>query len=484
MSSPSAVLVRSLPRVRLAPRSASSDADDAAFLSSGYGLTPDPWQEDVLDDWLGRRANGLWSAAKCGLCVPRQNGKNALIEIRELFGMVALGEKFLHTAHEVKTARKAFVRIAGFFENVRQYPELAALAKEIRKTNGQEAIVLTNGGSVEFVARSKGSARGFTCDVLVCDEAQYLTDEELAALLFTISAAPSGNPQLILTGTPPDPEKGAQGEVLTRMRKDGESRRDKHLAWTDYGAPDGPMPDITNRSKWIEWNPAIESGRLTVARIEELEFGVISPERFAAERGGWWGDPSAATSTAFGPGVWESCGPGDEKPPIEPVVTAVGISVAYGGGTTSLGAAGMIGDLAVVGAVDQRPGIGWVIAEAKRIQAERHCAVVVDEGGPAADLIPALIAAGVILTPMKLPDVKDACAQIHTRVVEGRLAHPAHPFLDAAVSSARKRDVGDSGRWLWGRKLSTGDISMLESVTNALWVASANPTYDALASIY
>jgi phage terminase large subunit-like protein len=219
MSSSSAVLSRSLPRVRHAPRAASSDADDATFLASGYGLTPDPWQEDILDDWLGRRADGQWAAAKCGLCVPRQNGKNALLEMRELFGMVALGEKFLHTAHEVKTARKAFLRIASFFENVRQYPELAALAKEIRKTNGQEAIVLTNGGSIEFIARSKGSGRGFTVDVLVCDEAQFLSDEEFEALGYTVAAAPLGNPQFIVTGTPPDPEKGEAGEVLTRLRR-------------------------------------------------------------------------------------------------------------------------------------------------------------------------------------------------------------------------------------------------------------------------
>src|SRR4051812_10054200 len=162
MSSSSAGRPRSLPRVRLAPRSVSSDVDDAAFLSSGYGLTPDDWQEDVLDDWLGRRRDGRWAAATCGLAVPRQDGKKGIIEIRELFGMVMLGEKFLHTAHEVKTARKAFLRLAGFFENERQYPELAALVAPsgVRKTNGQEAIVLRNGGSVEFIARSKGSGRG------------------------------------------------------------------------------------------------------------------------------------------------------------------------------------------------------------------------------------------------------------------------------------------------------------------------------------
>jgi len=60
--------------------------------------------------------------------------------------------------------------------------------KAVRATNGQESIVLHNPdcrvggkkcgcpgwGSVEFVARSRGSARGFTVDDLVCDEAQEL----------------------------------------------------------------------------------------------------------------------------------------------------------------------------------------------------------------------------------------------------------------------------------------------------------------------
>jgi len=68
----------------------------------------------VLDDWLAEKS-GRWASLTCGLSLPRQNGKNALIEVRELFGMVGRGEKFLHTAHEVKTARKAFKRLQHFF---------------------------------------------------------------------------------------------------------------------------------------------------------------------------------------------------------------------------------------------------------------------------------------------------------------------------------------------------------------------------------
>ena len=149
-----------LPSFELVPPSGGDEGDQAVALASGYGLTADPWQASTLDAWLGRRPDGQWACPRCGLVVPRQNGKNAVLEIRELFGMIALGERILHTAHEVKTARKAFLRLCSFFENEREYPELAALVKEIRKTNGQEAIVLRNGGSVEFIARSKSSGNG------------------------------------------------------------------------------------------------------------------------------------------------------------------------------------------------------------------------------------------------------------------------------------------------------------------------------------
>src|SRR5690606_13726157 len=106
--------------------------------------------------------------------------------------MVILGEKFLHTAHEVKTARKAFKRILTFFDARLGAPaELADMVTEIGKTNGQEAIFLNNGGSIEFVSRSKGSGRRFTVDVLVLDVAQHLEDEELEAIRPAVSSAPT-----------------------------------------------------------------------------------------------------------------------------------------------------------------------------------------------------------------------------------------------------------------------------------------------------
>lgn len=473
MSLPSAAQ----PRVRLAPRAHSSDAGDACFLASGYGLTPDPWQSDVLADWLGRRKDARWAASRCGLAVPRQNGKNGVIEVRELFGMIALGEKFLHTAHEVKTARKAFLRIASFFENERRYPELAALVKDIRKTNGQEAVILTNGGSVEFVARSKGSGRGFTVDVLVLDEAQDLQDEQLEALKPTISAAPLGNPQTILTGTPPDPEHPAVGEVFARFRAG--AGKAKRTAWTDFGVADGPMPNLDDRDLWRATNPALGTRLHLDVLVDERED--LSDAGFARERLGWWGDPKESKDTAFGPGKWASCEVDDPGP----TVGAVALSVSMDRLHASIGAAGLLADDVVFGAaVDRRAGTGWMVPEAKRLHDTYGCPVVVTRS--AADLIPALEAVGLTqhtgLVIARAGDSQDACAQIFDRVQAGTFAHANHDELDAAVYGAHRKTSGD--RWVWDRKNSETDVSMLEAVTLAAWQAALAPaTYDVMDSI-
>lgn len=388
--------------------------------------------------------------------MPRQNGKNAVLEVRELYGMATLGEKFLHTAHEVKTARKAFLRIASFFENERQYPELAALAKEIRKTNGQEAVVLRNGGSIEFIARSRGSGRGFTVDVLVCDEAQDLTDEELAALLPTISAAPTGNPQVILTGTPPDPEKLTQGEVFYRVRNDGQERLDARLCWIDYGVADGPLPDVDDRATWLAVNPALGT-RLNIGEVER-ERRLMSAEKFAHERLGWWGDPDEfddeeALFPEWGRRKTEALGP---------VGPAVGLAVSWDRSRASFALAG--GDR--VAPLEHRPGTHWVVDYAATLGVP----VALDSKGPAADLIPDLLAANVQLITGTTTNFLDACAEFYDAVnMTGRIEHPDDAVLNDSVRSAVPRYVSD--RLAWGRRASNGDISMLEAVTWARWAA-------------
>ncbi len=119
------------PRLHVAPRAGKTFGDLAGDFAGDYGLRPDDWQRLILNDWLAE-SRGRWASLTCGLSVPRQNGKNGALEVRELFGMVGRGEKIAHTAHQVKTAQKHFRRLKHFFgkkvdDPSANFPELNAL---------------------------------------------------------------------------------------------------------------------------------------------------------------------------------------------------------------------------------------------------------------------------------------------------------------------------------------------------------------------
>lgn len=448
------------PRVRAAPHAKANDYEDAAFLAASYGLTPDEWQENVLEAWLGIRHDGTWAASQCGLAVPRQNGKNALLEIRELYGMIVRGERFLHTAHEVKTARKAFLRIASFFENPKKYPELAALVREIRKTNGQEAIALSNGGSVEFVARSKGSARGFTVDVIVLDEAQELGDEALEALLPTKAASP--NPQVIMTGTPPGPT--ANGEVFTRWRAEGIEGKNHRHCWIEWGC-EGDGVDLDDPENWGLSNPALGI-RLSVDNVRD-ERSSLSDEGFARERLGMWdGDASLSVIKAK---AWADLA--DPASTVEdPVCFAVDMDPMRL--MASIGVAGRNGERIHVEAIENRScerGTRWIVDRLVDLQRKhRPKTTVIDASSPAASLIPDLEAARVRLTITGARDMAQGCGALFDAVVDGSLVHIDSPLLNRAVANAKKRNIGSEGGWGWERRDPSTDITPLVAVTLAM----------------
>lgn len=183
--------------------------------AKGFGYKPDPWQEWVIRESCGTRPDGRWSSFENDVIVSRQNGKGTILEIRELAGMYLLGEKLIiHTAHELKTAQEHFLRVIQTVEN---YPALSRRMKgKPRFSHGEEQIQLLAKPTLifgsgrkrvyegisprlRFLARSRGSARGFTCNCLVYDEAMILSAESVGASLPTMSAVP--NSQMWLCGS-------------------------------------------------------------------------------------------------------------------------------------------------------------------------------------------------------------------------------------------------------------------------------------------
>lgn len=471
MSSPSVSSSASqAPRVRVAPnRRSRTYGDLAADFAGSYGLTPDPWQRLVLDDWL-RESDGRWASLTCGLSVPRQNGKNGALEVRELFGMVGRGEKILHTAHQVKTAQKHFRRLKHFFgrkagDPGARFPELNALVAEVRNVNGQEAIFLTTGGSVEIVARSTGSARGFTVDVIVCDEAQDMSDGDQEALLSTTSSAPTGNPQWIYTGTPPGPK--VNGEVFTRIRSSALESDPGRRCWHEWSAPSGV--DLDDRDVWTRVNPGLITGRL-LWDVVEGERGGMSDEGFARERLGMWEE--AATTAVIDPKSWAACA--DEHSTATDRLV-LGIDVNPERTIASVGLAGLRPDGRThVELVETRTGTAWVAGFVEDVcRKNRIATVVVDGISPAGALVDDLERRKVRTTVTSVAQMGQACGRLFDGVMDMQLVHIGQPQLDTALAGARKRSIGTEGAWGWNRKNTTVDITPLVAVTLACWGVGA-----------
>lgn len=448
------------PRIWIEPERAYSDGEDAGVLAASYGMKPDPWQQIILDAWLGRDESDKFTASRCGVLVPRQNGKNAIIEIRELYGTAILGEKILHTAHEVKTARKAFLRLASFFENEREYPELAGLVVAIRRTNGQEAILLSNGGSVEFSARSRGASRGFTVDVVVCDEAQELTDEQLEALMPTMAAAPLGNPQLILTGTPPN--HNAVGEVFGRMRHGAHEGGDGKLAWHEWSVEE--VGDITDRQRWADCNPALGI-RLNISIIED-EIAQMSVDGFARERLSMWFENEAVKKAISKP-KWDALA---VKEPETEGKTAYGVKFSPDGAVAALSVA-VLGEggsvhLELIEHKSMGEGVGWLV-DFFLPRWKMASTIVIDGLHWSGSLVEKLRANGIrnkhVITLPSTKDVVNASSMMLNAIEQQTITHFDQPTLNQSALDAVKREVGRGGGWAFGGD----DSTPIESVTLA-----------------
>lgn len=458
------------------PPADESFGDLAAKFGTDYGLEPDLWQRFILDDWLARKG-GRWAALTCGLAVPRQNGKNALLEMRELFGAVGLGEKILHTAHEVKTAQKHFRRLKHFFgtradDPAAKYPELNALVETVRSVNGQEAILLKNGGAIELVARSKNSGRGFTVDVLVLDEAQEMSEDAIEALMPTTSAAPLGDPQWIFTGTVPGP--AASGEVFTRVREESLGEKPGRLAWHEWAGE--PGMDLDDRDAWRRLNPAMDAGRLqeVVVAGERARF---SDGGFGRERAGIW--PTAASASRLvTPEQW----------------SATGVSEAPPDGTRSIGVAFNLDGsrVSTAGSVKHADGVhvepiaaysgpleaGIVQLADWLAERWRDLAMIALSGRAGSDALrQALLDRDVparVIHVLSTPEYFAACSMTFDGIRSRTLTHPAagdDDVLSASVAVSDMKSRGKDGQWGWAATTPDGDETPIEAASAAYWAA-------------
>lgn len=460
-----------MPRIRVEPERVYTDGAAAAALMEAYGTPLAEWQRLIVDCWLGRGEDGGYTMTSAGASVPRQNGKNVCIEAREFFGLVIRGERILHTAHQVVTAKKTFRRMERMF-NDRRFPEIQKLVKFIRYTNGEEAIELVNGGSIEYSARSRQRARGFDgISLVVYDEAQELTDDQIDAIMPTLSASATGQRQIIYVGTPPYP--GCPGDVFRRRRQICLSDPGEHDAWHEWSVEAEAVDKIKleDLELWYATNPGL--GINLTEEFTEEEFRSLTADGFARERLGWWSPVIAEKlDLAIEADAWDALRSEKLKPEGK---TAYGVKFTFDGSSVALCGAVIPPDgPARVSLIEQRPttyGVKW-LADWLNDRALKASCVVID-GRNGADVLVDKIsehwkAKGAIVRPNGR-DVVAATSTLCAAVTEKTLSwYNGQEVLRESAVAATRRPL--SGGWAFG-----GDNSApIEAAALALWGAKTS----------
>lgn len=458
------------PRVSTFPESVSSTGVEAIELCRMAGLNLDPWQEFVLSNSLGERADGRWSAFEVGLVVSRQNGKGSLLEARELTGLFLLPEErlLIHSAHQFDTSIEAFRRLLSLIEGC---PDLERRVKRVSRSHGEEGIELKDGSRVRFRTRTKGGGRGFTGDWLGLDEAMILPQSMHGALLPTLSARP--NPQVWYCGSAVDKDIHEHGLVFSRIRERGLRGDDPSLAYfewsVDADSPDAVTDELAeDPESWAAANPGL--GIRISAEHVSFERRSLDPRTFAVERLGVGDWPAGdGSDTVISMEDW--LGLVDPDPPLIEALLPVCIAfdVTPDRSRTAIAVAGRRPDGAAhVEIADHKRGTGWVLDRLSEMLARYpSLALLCDASGPAGSLIAALEDRGHIVTTVNAREHAQACGRFFDAVEQKTLRHCGEPELNAAVKGAARRTLGDA--WAWSRKSSGVDISPLVACTLAHW---------------
>lgn len=460
------------PRICHIPPSVSSTGAEAVELALMAGLVLDPWQEFVLSESLGEKEDGSWAAFEVGLAAPRQNGKNSLLEARELAGLFLLGEQLIiHSAHQFDTSVEQFRRLLFLIEDT---PEFDRRVDKISRAHGAEGITLLKDRRtglqqrITFRTRTRGGGRGFSGDCLIMDEAMILPESAYGALLPTLSARP--NPQIWFTGSAVDQNIHEDGIVFARVRERG-IRGDPSLAYFEFSA-EGSDPDaldeydLDSEENWAQANPGLGI-RITPEHVAN-ERRSMDPRTFAVERLGVgdWPRTDGLDGVVIEPEAWAA----REDPSSvvrDPVCFA--LDVTPNRKRASIAVAGARDDGRThLEVVEHQRGTGWLALRMGELVAKHGpVAVILDASSPAGSLLAELEQAGVQVTLVHAKDQAQACGMLYDAVEQDSIRHLGGQALTSAIKGAAKRPLSDA--WAWSRVNSSVDISPLVAVTLALW---------------
>ena len=435
-----------------------SDYKEAIELYERSGRKSQKWQTNLLKAILSKTKKGLWVHTKFGYSVPRRNGKNEIIAMRELYGLNK-GEHINHTAHRTTTSHAAWERLlriisqAGFKEDI-DYTSLRA--------SGRERIeFLKTGGVIEFRTRTSTGGLGEGFDLLVIDEAQEYTDDQQSALKYVVTD--SQNPQTIFCGTPPTPV--SSGTVFTKLRKKTLNGETKNTGWAEWSVEE--QSDIYQKELWYLTNPSL--GTVFTERSVEDEIGDDEVD-FNIQRLGLW--IRYNQKSAISKVDWDNLIV--NKIPKFKGKLFVGIKYGADGANVSMSIAVKTEDERIfIESIDCqsiRNGNSWIINFLKKAD----IADIVVDGQSGQKILADEMKEFKIKAPI-LPTVKEvivANSMWEQGIYQNSICHNNQPSLTKVVTNCEKRLIGSGGGFGYKSQFEDNDISLMDSALLAHWICS------------
>lgn len=437
------------------------------------GIGFDEWQRGAGRLILSKTADGKYAATigGVGMSLPRQVGKTYLVgAIVFALSILYPGLTVIWTAHHTRTAGETFLSMQGFARRKTIAPYIEA----VFKGSGDEEVRFCNGSRILFGARERGFGRGFAgVDVLVCDEAQILTDRALDNMLATMNTSENALPMFM--GTPPKPDDPS--EAFKRIRADALSGDSSDLVWIECGADEKADPD--DRKQWAKANPSFPH-RTPLSSMLRLR-KKLTVESWMREGLGVWDSDELHV---FNMDAWSRLAKPEAEPPAR---VALVVDVSPDRKWSCIGVAGKletVDDTTLV-LCYSAPGTEWVAAKVADLKATRDVAEVgLVMTGQAKSLQPDLVQAGVEFEKLTAQDMGAACGAFQEGVKHKRVAHVGQGELDMALQNARTRRTGETE--LWDRREQSVDISPLVACSAAFyrWSLMQTEPYDVLTSVW
>lgn len=429
------------------------------------------WQENLLRPILAINSDGLWVHSKFGYSVPRRNGKNEILSIRELYGLKT-GERILHTAHRTTTSHSAALRLAKFlddsgFEEIQRVRKGQKYNKHyvFSKQFGLEKIVLLceGGGSVDFRTRTSKGGLGEGFDCLIIDEAQEYTSDQESSLKYVVSD--SKNPQIIMCGTPPTAV--STGDVFPIYRESAIKGKLVDSGWAEWSIPE--QGDPYDKKLWYQTNPSL--GTILTERKIRAEIGEDTVD-FNIQRLGVWlqYDQKSDITKA----EWNQTQV-TKKPTLKGKLY---VGIKYGKDGTNVAmtiACKTTSGKVFISAYDcrnRRDGNEWILDFISKTKAVDK--IVVD-GASGQELLADNMKRAGLKNKLIFPTVKEfiqANAKFEQAIYNDGLCHMEQPDLDDSVTHCERRAIGSNGGYGFKSTSDAFDIVLMDSAILAYWLCS------------